>query len=413
MKSWNEFTHFAALDWAKDHHDVVVVDGHGSVIVDFRIAHSCAGWKSLTEKLSSYEHVAMAIETSEGPVVEQLLSRALTVYPINPKSVRRYRERKRPSGSKTDRIDAWSTADALRTDGHGWRQLQPVDPLLEELRQLCRDEVALIEERTALINQLQHALGCYYPTALKAFDDWALPSAWAFVEAFPTPEALIKAGPRKWERWLHANKLFYSRSNQRRLDLFARADEFATSSATTLAKSLLAVSRAKMLRLIERQLAAYRERIETLFKQHPDHHLFASLPGAGPKLAPRLLSEIGEDRERFKDAESVQCYAGTAPVSFQSGQIARVMVRRSCNLHLRQAVHLWVDLSRKYCVWAQIYYRAHRDKGQSHACALRCLGQRWLKILWKMWLTKTSYNEALHQQNQVKHGSWILQLKSA
>ncbi len=61
-----------------------------------------------------------------------------------------------------------------------------------------------------------------------------------------------------------------------------------------------------MLRLIERQLAVYRERIETLFAQHPDHELFASLPGAGPKLAPRLLSGMGEDRERFEDAQSVQ-----------------------------------------------------------------------------------------------------------
>jgi len=412
MKSWKEFTHFAALDWAKNHHDVVVVDRQGTVVADFRITHDCAGWQSFAEKLRRFEAVAVAIETSEGPAVEQLLASGFDVYPINPKSARRYRERKRPSGSKTDRIDAWSLADALRMDGHGWRPLPPVDPLLSELRQLCRDEIALIEERTALINQLQHALGYYYPTALEAFEDWALPSAWAFVEAFPTPEALLQAGHRKWERWLHANKLFHSRSNERRLELFAHAGEFRASSATTLAKSLLAVSRVKMLRLIERQLALYRKRIEMLFAQHPDHELFASLPGAGPKLAPRLLSELGEDRERFQDAESVQCYAGTAPVSFQSGQISRVTVRRSCNLHLRQAVHLWVDLSRKYCVWAQIYYRTHRDKGQSHACALRCLGQRWLKILWKMWQSRKPYDAALHQQNQVKHGSWVLQLKA-
>ena len=63
------------------------------------------------------------------------------------------------------------------------------------------------------------------------------------------------------------------------------------SSATTLAKSLLAVSRVKMLRLIERQLAVYRKRIEMLFAQHPDHELFTSLPAPVPKLAPRLLSD--------------------------------------------------------------------------------------------------------------------------
>ena len=47
MKSWKEFTHFAALDWAKNHHDVVVVDREGTVVADFRIAHGYAGWKPL------------------------------------------------------------------------------------------------------------------------------------------------------------------------------------------------------------------------------------------------------------------------------------------------------------------------------------------------------------------------------
>jgi hypothetical protein len=47
----------------------------------------------------------------------------------------------------------------------------------------------------------------------------------------------------------------------------------------------------------------------------------------------------------------------------------------------------------------------------SHASALRCLGQRWLKILWKMWQTRMSYDEALRTRNQVKHGSWVIALK--
>ena len=28
--------------------------------------------------------------------------------------------------------------------------------------------------------------------------------------------------------------------------------------------------------------------------------------------------------------------------------------------------------------------------------ALRCLGQRWLKIIWKMWPTGTVYDATLH-----------------
>jgi len=46
-----------------------------------------------------------------------------------------------------------------------------------------------------------------------------------------------------------------------------------------------------------------------------------------------------------------------------------------------------------------------RAAGKSHACALRCLAQRWLKILWKMWQTHTPYDPEYHARNQQKHGS--------
>ena len=304
-------------------------------------------------------------------------------------------------------------ADALRLDGHGWRALAPEDPRLAELRQLCRDEAALIEERTALVNQLQAALHEYYPCAEEAFDDWTSPHAWAFIVRFPTPQALAKAGRRQWEKFLHARKIARPETYARRLEIFERALEFVASEATTRAKSLLALARVRVLMTLEQQLTSYRARIERLFAEHPDHHLFGSLPGAGPKLAPRLLAEIGADRARFAEPQSLQCYAGTAPVSFQSGQIHKVQLRRQCHRGLRHAVHLWANLSRPRCAWAEVYYRAKREQGKSHAQALRCLGQRWLKILWKMLQTSTPYDAELHAKNQLQHGSWLLKLQPA
>jgi transposase len=300
----------------------------------------------------------------------------------------------------------------LRVDGHAWRALKPDDPLTVELRLLCRDEIALIEQRTALICQLRAALGEYYPVALEAFDDWTLPSTWAFVEAFPTPAALSRAGRRRWEKFLHVHHLYRPETYPKRLELFARAQAFCGSPAMTNAKSLLAVTLAAQLRVLENHLDKFRERIQELFQGHPDHELFGSLPGVGEKLAPRLLAELGDDRERFDSPEALQCHAGTAPVSYQSGQLKRVHFRHACQKVLRHTVHLWVNLSRVKCPWAEAYYRKKRAEGQTHACALRCLGQRWLKILWKMWQTRTSYDAELHQKNQLKHGSWVLTLMS-
>ena len=407
---WRQRTTFVGFDWAGDHHDVVVVDQCGTIIEDFRFDDTAEGWQRLAKTLSKHPDPAVVIETSGGMTVQRLLEAGYAVYPVNPKAAKRYRERKAPSGTKTDHLDAWSLADALRLDGHTWRQLKADDPLTVELRLLCRDEVGLIEQRTALICQLRAALHEYYPVVLEAFDDWTVRSAWAFVEAFPTSEALTKAGKRKWEKFLHTHKLYRKQTYQKRLDLFAQAQTFCGNRATTNAKSLLAVALAGQLRVLQNHLDKFRKQIEKLFAKHPDHDLFGSLPGAGEKLAPRLLAELGDDRERFDSPQALQCYAGTAPVSFESGKIKRVRFRRACQKALRRSVHLWANLSRTKCPWAQVYYQKKREEGQTHACALRCLGQRWLKILWKMWQTRCPYDAELHQRNQVKHGSWVIAL---
>ena len=40
-------------------------------------------------------------------------------------------------------------------------------------------------------------------------------------------------------------------------------------------------------------LEQFEERLAEVFAQHPDREIFASLPGAGPVLAPRLLASMG------------------------------------------------------------------------------------------------------------------------
>jgi hypothetical protein len=119
------------------------------------------------------------------------------------------------------------------------------------------------------------------------------------------------------------------------------------------AKSVLAVGLAKVLKTLQTQISAYRRQIAQQFEQHPDSKIFDSLPGAGAKLAPRLLAELGTDRQRFSAAGGLPCLAGTAPISLESGQIKKVRVRYQCDKVLRYTVHLWADCSRKVCVWAQ------------------------------------------------------------
>jgi len=410
MKPWPEITHYAGFDWAKDHHEVVIVDSKGEIVADFVFDHCLEGWQRMVKETSAFANLAVAIETSQGAAVDQLLQRQYTVYPIHAVAAQSYRQRKAPSGTKTDHLDAWGLADALRVDGHGWKVLQPLDPMTQQLRLLCRDEVALIQQRTTLVNQLQQALAEYYPAALEAFDDWTDAFTWEFVLAFPTPQALVKAGKRRWEKFLHTHKLWRPETAQRRLKLFSQADQFQASDPIVGAKSQLAVSLARLLRTLREQLELYRKEIEALFKNHPDHDLFGSLPGAKKVLAPRLLAAIGNNPERYGSHEVLQCIAGTAPVSYQSGKINKVRVRWACDKFLRHTVHLWADCFRKASAWGQAYYEKKRAEGMSHACSLRCLGQRLLKIVFRMLKDKKPYDAEFHACNQQKHGSWVLKL---
>jgi len=59
---------------------------------------------------------------------------------------------------------------------------------------------------------------------------------------------------------------------------------------------------------------------------------------------------------------------GTAPVSFNSGQIKRAKIRRHDDRFLLHPVPLWAGCSLKSRVWAAADYAAKRKDGLSHAC---------------------------------------------
>jgi hypothetical protein len=71
------------------------------------------------------------------------------------------------------------------------------------------------------------------------------------------------------EKFLHIHKLARPETYQKRLELFAQALAFPASEALTQAKSRLAVTRARQLRVLQAQLDDYRQQIEKLFARAP------------------------------------------------------------------------------------------------------------------------------------------------
>jgi hypothetical protein len=115
------------------------------------------------------------------------------------------------------------------------------------------------------------------------------------------------------------------------------------------------------------------------------------------------LAEWGEDRGRYVDASSVQALAGTAPVPFQSGNYAKAHKRFACLKPLRNALHQFAWQSTRREAWARDYYQRKRAEGKTHSTAVRALATVWVRIIYRMWQGKTSYQTSVFEQAQRQH----------
>src|SRR5258708_23813505 len=82
----------------------------------------------------------------------------ITLYPINPISLQKYRETFVTSRAKDDGKDAQYLAELLLNHRHKLKAWQPQDSQTRLLQQLVVHRRAVVDERTALTNRLQPLL---------------------------------------------------------------------------------------------------------------------------------------------------------------------------------------------------------------------------------------------------------------
>lgn len=397
---------YAGIDWADDHHDVVIIDQDGQRVGSLRSDHTVSGLAQLTTFLKTNstdgQDLACIVETNRGLLITALLEAGLKVYPVNPTTVDRKRG---AAGAKTDQIDAYLLAKTGRSDLADLRLLVPDSPLVQELKELTRDQDNLIEMQTRLVNQLTATLKAYYPVALQLFTKLQQPTTLHFLQTYPTlaqakavsleelSEVLKVAGHTKAK--LVAPKI-YEKVHQPQL---------LASAVTTRTKSRLMLALvAQLLPLVE-QIAAYDKEVSELFLSHPDSEIWASLPGAGARLAPRLLAEIGDERSRYAQPTNLQAVAGTCPVLFESGKYSRARRRVACIKALRNALYQFAWLSTQQEEWALAYYQRKRAEGKSHSVAVRALSNNWLRIIHACWTSKHPYDSATFLSAQKIHAT--------
>jgi transposase len=395
---------FCGIDWAEDHHDTALVDEGGQVLARQRISDDAAGLARLLELLADHgdspdDPVPVAIETPRGLLVACLRATGRRVYPVNPMSVARYRDRHSVAGRKSDKGDAAVLANVLRTDVHAHRPLPADSELAQSVAVLARAQQDAVWDRTTAHNKLRSHLREYYPGFLAALaaarGGIMRPEARAVLAAAPAPAA----GARLTLAQLRA--LLKKAGRSRGID--AEAQRLRDALRTEQMRQLPLVEEAmgrQSLALL-RQLEAACQSADDLeqaaiesFNQHPDAGIITSFPGIGALTGARVLAEIGDDRSRFKDARGLKAYAGSAPITRASGKSRSVTHRRVKNNRLAAAGYTWAFAALTASPGARAHYDRRKDAGDRHGAAQRNLFNRFLGCLHHCLATGQHYDEA-------------------
>jgi len=218
----------------------------------------------------------------------------ITLHPINPITLQKYREAFVTSRAKDDTRDADYLADLLLSHQAKLPVWAPEDSQTRAVQQLVFHRRAVVDERTALSNRLIALLKQYYPQALTLCgEDLWRPLATAFLLKWPSLQAVQKAKPATLTRFYHLHGSRSQNLQEQRLALVEKAvpvtDETAVIDSFVLRVQLLA----RQLQQLHRTLSSFDERLAAVYAAHPDRDIFASLPGAGPVFQPRLLASLG------------------------------------------------------------------------------------------------------------------------
>ena len=406
------FEFFAGIDWGSETHHVFVVDSNGQTLGERAFQHSGTGLAEMTDWLlattNAQPHaVGVAIEVPHGPVVETLMERGFALHALNPKQLDRFRDRWSPAGAKDDRRDAWTLADALRTDDKAFRRLDPAAPEIIELREWSRIASDLTRDQTRLVNRARQQLWRYYPQFLKVESNLARPWVRELWNLAPTPEKARRIRARTVASLLKRHRV-------RRISaegVLERLREPAVSLAPGTTEAAVAHLQVvwSQLAVTGQQLArAYREmdRLTAVVpssEEEPgtpaqrDVDILNSLPGIGRIVLATLLAEA-HDAVGRRDYQALRCLCGVAPVTRRSGKSVIVVRRLAANNRLQDAVYHWASVAIQHDGISKAKYAALRARGHRHARALRSVADRLLQVACAMLRNQTLFHPALRRQ---------------
>jgi transposase len=413
----SDYALFIAIDWSDKKHDGCVLEPNTRQRTQYEVRQEPTAlhtWMQQVHQRVPGQRVAVALEQKSGALLSFLLEFDwIDCYPVNPVSLSRYRKALHLSGAKDDPTDADLLLDLLRLHRNTLRRLKPDTPLTRTLQRLTRPRRAAVDHRTRFNNQLKQLLKESFPLFLNVCgEDLFAPMACTLLLTYPCFDALKQADPNELEQFYVNHGSWKPAVIARRLKLICDAKPLTTDAAIIDSAIVEAKMLATLLLDLDKSIKTFEQLIAELFEQHQDAPIFASFPGAGAILSPRLLSAFGTDRARFENPTEVHNTVGISPVKKESGNTRRITWRSVCSKFLRQTFHEYANASIKQSIWARAYYQMQVERGKGHHAAIRALAFKWIRIMFCCWQTRQPYDELRYLMSLQRRHSPLLEYVS-
>lgn len=407
-----EFAALIGIDWADQEHHVcmrVVGSNTSTSRKLLQKPEDIAEWISGLRGQFPGRQIAVAIEQSKGAVVYALMQYDfLTLFPVNPVMVAKFRQAFAHSRAKDDPTDAALLVDLLLCHRDKLRAWKPDGEATRRLQILAEHRRKAVNLRSQLTNRLLSLLKVYFPQAVELCGSYLFcPVACDFLGAWPTLEAARKARKETIRKFYYAHNIRRPEIIEHRLKIIAEAQPLTTDCAIIETHALAATMAVEQLRSLHKFILKYDQQIARTFASHDDAGIFTSFPGAAEAMAPRLLAAFGTDREHFGSAAEMQKFSGVAPVTERSGQSQWVHRRWSAPKFVLQTFHEYANISIRYSIWAKALYEHMRAQGKGHHAAIRAVAFKWIRIMWRCWQDRLPYDEIAYIKTLQKRGSYL------
>jgi transposase len=241
--------------------------------------------------------------------------------------------------------------------------------------ELSRTEEDMVQEQVRAGNQVRELLRRYYPQMLALCPEVAESWFWDLLELAPRPELVRKLTRSKVERILKQHSIRRVTAEQILAALQVPPLQLAPGSGEAASEHVLL--KLPHLRLLHQQRKDVARRIQQILDemsqpgqngQHRDAAILLSLPGVGRIVAATMLAEASQPLAD-RDYHALRSYSGSAPITRQSGKKKLVIMRRSCNERMRNALYHWARCSMQ-----------KDDRSREHYAQLRKAGpQTWTR----------------------------------